>query len=172
VDSQTPTFPNHQTLVEISRKIPQLDIPSLELIFTLVRTANELTNSFNNYLSEFGISQAKIKILMLLYKNPAQGLPPSELAGCSHVTRGTITGLLDGLEKEGYVERLHNETDRRMVLVQLTKEGEKLIEKVFPTHFIRVKKLVDQLSEQERCDFLRILGLLQNSIASVTGETK
>lgn len=167
MESQIPTFPNHQTLVEISRKIPQLDIPSMELIFTLVRTANELSGNFNSYLSKFGLSQAKIKILMFLYKNTAQGLPPSELAGCSHVTRGTVTGLLDGLEKDGYIERTHNEADRRMVLVQLTRQGEQLVEKVFPNHFVRVKKLVDQLSEAERHEFLRILGVLQERMSTL-----
>ena len=40
------------------------------------------------------------------------------------------TGLVDRLEKLGYVQRLHASEDRRKVMVQITKKGIELVERI------------------------------------------
>ena len=50
-------------------------------------------------------------------------MSPSELGDRLIVTRATVTGVVDSLERRGYVRRLPNPNDRRGVIVELTPEG-------------------------------------------------
>lgn len=54
------------------------------------------------------------------------------LAAEAGVTKGTLTGVLDTLEKRGLVRRHRHEEDRRLVSVALTAQGEELIARVYP----------------------------------------
>lgn len=167
MDSQLHTFPNQQDLIELQKKIPQLDVSSIQVIFTLLRTAGELSSAFNTYLANYGLSQGKIKILLLLYQQPEKGLLPSELAVCSNVTRGTITGLIDGLEKDGFVERVHHVNDRRMVTIKLTALGEQLLHQVLPKHFTDVRNLINRISAAEIESLMSTLGKLMTAIPTM-----
>ena len=56
----------------------------------------------------------------------------SELAEHASVSRATITGLLDTLEKAGFVERTDDVRDRRASCVKITSKGRELLHKVQP----------------------------------------
>lgn len=66
------------------------------------------------------------------------------------------TGLVDRLEKLGYVQRLHAADDRRKVLVQITKRGMDMVE--------TVKELLAEKIEEKSGDegFAKMLASLQN----------
>jgi DNA-binding MarR family transcriptional regulator len=48
----------------------------------------------------------------------------SELADAIHLSRATVTGILDRLEMRGLIERVRNGRDRRSIFVQITPQGE------------------------------------------------
>lgn len=50
------------------------------------------------------------------------------------ITKGTLTGVVDRLEEKGLIRRIPSALDGRSQIVQLTKKGERLFDKVFPAH--------------------------------------
>jgi DNA-binding MarR family transcriptional regulator len=84
-------------------------------------------------------------------------LTPAELADRTGVTRATITGLVDTLERADLVTRTPHPEDRRMMSVGLTKRGEKLLTRIMPEHFRRMAWLMAPLSENDRRTFVRLL---------------
>ena len=50
------------------------------------------------------------------------------------VTRATVTGLLDGLERDGFLRREADEVDRRRVQVLLSAKGKAIATKLFAEH--------------------------------------
>jgi len=92
-----------------------------------------------------------------LNRTPDQPLNPADIARRSGVTRATMTGLLQGLEHDGLVEREGSAQDKRMFLVRLTKRGRKYVDEVLPELFRRIKELMNGLSDQERKLFLSLL---------------
>ena len=50
-----------------------------------------------------------------------------------HYTTGTMTGILDTLERKGYVRRIADPSDRRRVLVDITPQAQHLLNDVLPT---------------------------------------
>jgi DNA-binding MarR family transcriptional regulator len=69
----------------------------------------------------------------------------------------TVTGLIDRLEKSGYVKRSDHPNDRRVYLVHLTEKGSKVAKKALPV----VKKLNEQIKEgyskEEIGNFTKVL---------------
>lgn len=58
--------------------------------------------------------------------------------------------VIDNLEKQDYVIRKKDPSDRRAVLIHLTKEGDTFIRQFFPKHLDRIKEEFSVLSEEEK----------------------
>ena len=70
---------------------------------------------------EFGLSPPQLFALRTL--DPGNPVPMSTLAGALHCDNSNVTGLVDGLEAQGLVERRPDEHDRRVRMVVVTERG-------------------------------------------------
>ena len=102
---------------------------------------------------------------MALRRRLDQTATPADLADHAGVTRATITGLLDALEKEGLVERTHRSDDRRSLHVRLTKKGVSLLEKILPDHYAAIGALMSKLTKPEKKQLAALLGKMREGIA-------
>jgi DNA-binding MarR family transcriptional regulator len=87
----------------------------------------------------------------------ASGRTPAELAEAAGVTRATMTGLVDTLERDGLVRREPNPDDRRMMSVELTSAGEEFIRRMLPGHFQLMAALMQPLTDEERKTLVGLL---------------
>ena len=85
------------------------------------------------------------------------GLSFKEIGELTLITKGTLTGVIDRMETKGLVRRKDSLEDRRITLVQLTRQGERLFEKVFPRQISYIKQRFDQLSKTELADIKKSL---------------
>ena len=152
------------TLVD---RYPGTDPASLEPALLFLKTANELKSALEAHFARFDLSPGRFSILLALLQDPLTPLSPSELARRGSVTRATMTGLLDVLEKKALVIRLQSPGDRRASLVQLTDKGKELAEKLLPDHLRRMGELMQNFSEEDRKVFIQIF-LNQMKSAVVT----
>jgi DNA-binding MarR family transcriptional regulator len=142
---------------------------SIEVYAFLFRVARDLFAASQNYLGRYGLSDGRIAVLMHLRTAPEYRLTPSELAERMFVTRGTMTGLLDGLEHVGLLERKLHTEDRRMLTIQLTQKGIDLLAELMPAHIQRIKTMVEKadLSEEEQKQLLTLLLKVSNGISAL-----
>ena len=76
---------------------------------------------FEKLLSEYGIDQfngAQGRILFVLWDG--DNIPIAELSKKTGLAKTTLTGMLDRLEKSGYVQRVFDAEDRRKINIRLT----------------------------------------------------
>ncbi|MNL38521.1 HTH-type transcriptional regulator MhqR [compost metagenome] len=69
---------------------------------------------------------------------------------------GNITLVIDNLEKRGLVRRVRESSDRRVVTIHLTPEGETLIRDVFPRHVAGITETLGVLSPDEQEELRRL----------------
>ena len=99
--------------------------------------------------SDFAVLEA------LLHKGP---LPVNEIGRKVLLTSGSITVAVDRLEKKRLVERKAHGSDRRARIVHLTKEGRRLITRIYTQHAADLEKLVSMsLTQTERTNLIRLL---------------
>jgi DNA-binding MarR family transcriptional regulator len=145
-------------------------------IFTAMRTfeiADALAGAVeSNLRHQFGLSIGRFSLLMILHRYSESELTPSDLAQRAAVTRATVTGLLDGLEEDGLVERQAHSTDRRRVALKLTEAGKAFIAKLIPAYAPRLSAVANGLSEKERRQFLRLLDKIQLGLETLRAPGK
>lgn len=151
-------LPHYETLKKLAQKYPQVDPSASEAFIYLIGMCHKLLAAGDAHFAEFGISQGRFTIIMLLLKSGDPGLSPSELAEKAGVSRATITGLVDGLERDGFIERHQAPTDRRGIVINLTGKGKSFLDHMLPTHFARIAKVMEPLNDGERA---QLKGLLQ-----------
>ena len=89
-------------------------------------------------------------VLLQLFRAPESSLRPVELSKAVLLTRSGITRLIQGLEREGLVERTDCPGDARGFLVALTPSGRELVHKARATHLAGVAELFsDRYSDEE-----------------------
>ena len=74
----------------------------------------------NQLLTPYNLSGSQFRILMKLYKSPDCSVRQTDIETDFSMTNPTVTGLINNLEKAGYVERVTNPDDKRSRLLKLT----------------------------------------------------
>lgn len=154
-------LPTRQVLNDVAARYPGVDVSAVETLMVFMRASRDVFTVVESRLSHYGISQGKVALLLLLFRNKGDSLTPSELADKAGVTRGTITGLIDGLERDGMIERKVHSSDRRMITIHLTERSSELIDQFLPEHFKNAELLMSELTEEER---ITLIDLLQKTL--------
>jgi DNA-binding MarR family transcriptional regulator len=150
-------FPDQRALLELANRFPEFDLASVETCLAFLDTTADVYEALDAHFARYGLSMGKFTLLMQLLQAPEQGLTPSDFAERAGVTRATITGLLDGLEREGWVRRQPYPSDRRMLSVQLTDKGQQLLSQMLPDHFCRTTGLMANLTATEKKTLIKLL---------------
>lgn len=163
-------LPRYECLLEAAKLYPALDPSACEALLHLLRAGDEVALIIDRELADHGITHGRFGVLMLLWQaceeEHPSGLTPAELADKAGVTRATMTGLVDTLERDHFVHRESDPEDRRMMRVVLTAKARKFLEKILPGHFRTIAEIMQPLSEAERKTLARLLNkVLQHSTA-------
>jgi DNA-binding MarR family transcriptional regulator len=148
--------PRHQLLLDLARQVPEANIAAVETYLYFSRVASDLFANQQAFYDRYGLSDGKLVVLMLLRQAPHHRLTPSALAEAAGVTRGTMTGLLTGLERSGLVKRDEHPEDGRMFSIELTQQAFDLFEQILPERINRIMEFMSSLTEEEQHQ-LRVL---------------
>jgi DNA-binding MarR family transcriptional regulator len=141
--------PRLETFEEVAKRYPELDPAAMHAYVVLRRAETRLTLALETQLGRHGLSLGRYLVLMNLIRADGHSLAPAQLAGLCGNTRATITGLVDTLEKSGYVVREEDPADGRSVQVRLTLTGRRFLEGMLPDHFRRLMKLMSAFTPDE-----------------------
>jgi len=121
-----------------------------EALLSLVRTTPMIQKLADRFFAQYGVTDTQFNILMILKEYKEKGLSQQELSEKLIVTKSNVVGLIDRLEKAGYVKRRSHPTDRRFNQIVLTSKGEDLVRRVEIAYFREVDELMDVLSDSEK----------------------
>ncbi len=121
----------------------------VHVFLVLWKAARAVETYAQNSISQLEMCGSDFAILeALLHKGP---LPINEIGKKILLTSGSITTAVDRLEGKGLVERRAHGTDRRAKIVHLTKDGKKLITRVYADHAVDMEQLAAaSLTKKER----------------------
>ncbi|QRK04294.1 MarR family transcriptional regulator [Archangium violaceum] len=158
-------LPEHEALQKDAERYPGSDVSAVETCLALLRVSGDVEAAYGTHFARHGLSQARFIVLMTLQRE--EELRPAELAERTGVTRATVTGLLDGLEKEGLILRRAHAEDGRMSLVRLSAKGRQRLEGILLDHYRRTAALMAGLSTEERQHLTRLLAKVAAGIPHV-----
>lgn len=108
------------------------------------------------------ISPKQFILLRVLYDKGRSTV--SDLAGEIRLSASATTIALNRLVKSGYINRIRDEQDRRVVWVALSEKAVPLMEQLIEKRRELFAKLLQNLTDDELEQFSRVLGKLKRGI--------
>lgn len=130
---------------------------------SLLQVSADFQKRLDVFVRPYDLTMQRMGVLLVLFFSEQQ-LSPSELGDRLFVTRGNMTGLIEGLVGEGLVRRVRRPNDRRAHDLELTERGRELIEEYIPHHRRALAALMSGLSAAEGLQLARLLQKLRSGM--------
>jgi|SRR5579883_3119468 len=151
----------------IADHFPDVPASSMAVVLYLFYAYDNVHTRLNQRLSKFGLSSAAFNVLMIVKHYDTEGCPLHEIGDLLLVSRANVTGVVDSLETNGYVQRVPDPHDRRVRLARITKAGRDILESYLPLHYEQIRDELRGLTEEEKRDLTRLLKKLSASIQQI-----
>ena len=113
---------------------------------------------------DYGLSGTAKQALAVI-EGAGEPLEPSVIADRLIITTGSMTSMLNTLERRGFVRRRPHPDDRRKLLVAITATGRAVIEEMLPALHSRERTIIgDALTKTEQRQLRTLLAKVQASI--------
>jgi DNA-binding MarR family transcriptional regulator len=95
-----------------------------QLCFRLYSVSKKMTKAYKPLLDKFNLTYPQYIVLLILFEHSS--LDFKELSNIINLKTGTLTPILQSMEKKGDISRIKNKEDKRRINVSLTEEGKTL----------------------------------------------
>jgi DNA-binding MarR family transcriptional regulator len=117
---------------------------------TFISTVEPLRAALDADLLPFGLTLGDYEVLAFLSEHDGHRMRMTELAGRLRLSPSGLTRRIDGLVRQGFVERVSCPSDRRVAYAALTESGYARLKEVAPAHVASVRRqFLDGLDEQQ-----------------------
>lgn len=137
-----------------------------EALLSLVRTSALMQKLSDRFFSRFGLTDVQFNILMILKEHGSAGLSQQELSEHLIVTKSNVVGLIDRLERGGYVKRMAHPSDRRFNQIVLTPSGGKLELRIEELYFAEVDKMMNSLTASQKKAVIQAMERIREYISN------
>jgi DNA-binding MarR family transcriptional regulator len=149
-----------------SRRLEELT--ELGLQFRRVFRSLSRLRGRDTHLAGSELSHAQFELLIELDERGE--LSAGDLAAAARLTPATVTQMLDHLAASGHVERVRSETDRRVVVSRLTRQGARKIEAKREAWKSRWEEALGAVGEEDLSAATRVLALLGDMFEDASPE--
>ncbi len=132
---------------------------SNSVCFKLGKVYRNVQRYYENNLLPFGLTPVQFFVINILYNK--DGMKFKDLANALSIEGPTLTGLLDRMERAGFLERRGDPEDRRLVIVYLTDKGKQIGPEVTNLTKRLDQNLRLQFSKEEFNLFINILDKIE-----------
>lgn len=122
----------------------------------------QISDAFSRRLQNTGIT--RIQWIALYFVKINKIISQRELSNLMNVKDSSAGRLIDRLERDGLIERNRNDSDRRIIYIQLTKKGDDLISELMPYGEIFNCDLVKGIDEEELIIFDKVLKKMLSNV--------
>jgi DNA-binding MarR family transcriptional regulator len=113
--------------------------------------------------NEYQLSPSARQVLAVV-EGADEPLEPSVIAARVLITRGSMTSILDTLEKRGLIRRVPHPDDRRRLLVDITPDAAVILDELLPALHARERDVIGAaLSTKEQRELLRLIAKVQHA---------
>ncbi|HEY5432975.1 MAG TPA: MarR family transcriptional regulator [Coriobacteriia bacterium] len=141
-----------------------LDALSAE-VFSALRRATHLNRQLlGRMMAEHGDHPGAAGVLRALAER--DGITQRDLAEVLHLSRPTVTTMLQRLEQNGLIERWDDEADQRLTRIRLTERGRSQSEMVKGSFVAYIDDTIGSMAEPDRRELARLLNILADNTAA------
>lgn len=135
------------------------------IVSNLMRSImNKSRESMELRIKDLDISQQQGRMIAYITQNEDKGLIQKDLAQVFQRRDASITSMLQGLEKKGYIERRIPKNNERQKNIYVLPKGKALIDQTNEAFYAAEKELVQALNAEEVEELTRLLRKIDQSL--------
>lgn len=162
------------TRVSVDEDFEQ-EFPDARRVATLcssnvVRTADRLLAEINRRRRTVTDLSPNAAQILAVIEGAGEPVPPHIIAERLLVTSGTMTSLLDTLERRGLIRRVPHPVDRRKLLIAITDEAQEIVDRMLPQVHGAARDVFSVLSDDECDTLVGLLERVQEQLEALTEE--
>ena len=138
----------------------------MDIRILILSTFSFISKIIGRRAKHIGVSSGQPKVLDYL-NDGRDGASQADIARACGLEASTLTQILDGMEKAGYIERKREGNDRRTYHIFLTVLGKEKAEQTVALFKNIENEILVGLSDQEKVDFQRMLQIVHDNSKSM-----
>ncbi len=154
---------------ESSRRYGKISSSTAETFLNFIYTIESMSAHLSHQTSAQGLTRAGLNVLTILRSSEGKGCQHNQISRLLLVSRANVTGLVNSLIKQGWVERVYDAKDRRVCIARITKKGESLLDAFLPDYHAVIASIFAGLSLEDKKTFNRLLEKLRTAIQGARG---
>ena len=156
---------------DFEEEFPGAERLATECYANLVRTGDLLIGLHNRQAWDDYRLSATAKMALAVIEGAGEPLEPSVIAERLIITSGSMTSMLDTLERRGLVRRMPHPADRRKLLVDVTDAAVTILDGLLPSLHHRERRLMDAaLTEAEQRRLLELMAKVQSAARELSAD--
>ncbi|MHA6253358.1 MarR family winged helix-turn-helix transcriptional regulator [Oceanobacillus sp. CAU 1775] len=121
---------------------------SLKAFVVIMKASKTLEELVKKDIAEHGMKTSDFAILEALYHKGRQTI--KQISEAVLINTGSITYVIDKLEKNNYLQRIHCKDDRRVVYIEITEKGNEVMNEIFPKHQKMIEELFTDIPDENK----------------------
>ncbi|MCZ2258949.1 MarR family winged helix-turn-helix transcriptional regulator [Sporosarcina sp. G11-34] len=139
---------------------------ALRLFIVLTRASKVILEASHKTIEKYALNPTEFAVLELLHH---KGQQPIQKIGQKILLRsGSMTYVVDKLEKRGLLERVSCVKDKRVTYMSITTAGTELITEIFPEHARDIQSIMSELTAEEQDTVIELVKKLGLSIKNLS----
>lgn len=126
----------------------------------------DIEKEIHTKLSAYNLTKSQLDILNYLDQHPDQMTCQKDLQNYLHVSNATINGLVNRLEQNGYIYRITNSEDKRMVSIHPTEKANQIKDLFLTTIYNLEQKMMAQIAPDKQEELVNLLEQMIQNIES------
>ncbi len=132
----------------------------LKTFIAIKRSNNRINQAVKQDVTNYNLNVNEFTVLEVLYSKGPQRI--QQIKERVLIANSSTTYIIDKLCDKNYIERVSDDSDRRIYYAQLTPSGKKLMEEIFPNHEQMILNLFKRLEDDEILELKRLLKKLND----------
>ncbi len=138
---------------------------SLKLFVVLAKAYRAIIEQAEMDIKSKGLNLTDFAVLELLFHRGKQ--PMQKIGDKILMTSGSITYIVNKLEKKGYLVREASPNDRRVTYASISDQGRELLSSIFPAHWEKLKTIMNGLNDEEKDTAIELLKKLGTTVKKI-----
>lgn len=126
----------------------------------------DIEKEIHTKLSAYNLTKSQLDILNYLDQHPDQMTCQKDLQNYLHVSNATINGLVNRLEQNGYIYRITNNEDKRMVSIHPTEKANQIKDLFLTTIYNLEQKMMAHIAPDKQEELVNLLEQMIQNIES------
>jgi len=128
---------------------------SIKFMIVMNKMIASLQHKLNPHFKALDIHETEFFVLFALDSNGPMTI--QDIGAKINMTSGTMTYVIDKLEKKGYIKRVRCDEDRRRIYIELTESGIEFWKDIIVKHMKQMDDSFSHMTEEEMLQLIELM---------------